>query len=216
VSAERKPFLWEAAVRYGVSSRERKWHRYEATFPPKRGERVLDVGVSTFDDYPGENYFLKRYPYRDQVTGVGISDLAVLRKRYPEVTFLEADGRRLPFPDSHFDRVHSNAVIEHVGPPPEQRRFVHELVRVSRAGFLTTPSRWFPIEAHRHWPLLHWLPRGVSAWYFRKRTGEDFGVWLLSGRTFLALFPPSVETELAVQRLLAWPATLIVTFRKPM
>jgi methyltransferase family protein len=176
----------------------------------------MDVGVSSFDDYPGENYFLKRYPYKDQVTGVGISDLAGLRERYPKTTFVEADGRALPFPDDHFDCVHSNAVVEHVGPEQEQRRFVHELVRVSKSGFLTTPNRWFPIEPHRHWPFLHWLPRGVSVWYFRRRTGQNFDVWLLSGRQFLRLCPPGVQTELDVQRLAAWPATLIVVFRKLM
>jgi ubiquinone/menaquinone biosynthesis C-methylase UbiE len=206
--------MWQAAVRYGLSSREQKWERYLTTFPPTPDERVLDVGVSSFDDYPGENYFLKRYPYPEQVTGVGISDLSELQKRYPVTTLLNADGRALPFPDDHFDRVHSNAVVEHVGPFREQRQFIHELVRVSKAGFITTPSRWFPLEPHNNWPFLHWLPRPVSAWYFRKRTGQDFTVWLLSGRRFLSLFPRQVNTELRVQRFVGWPATLVVVYRK--
>src|SRR3712207_8757780 len=108
--------LRRLAVRYGLASREAKWRLYSRSFPPRLGERVLDVGVSRFDDLPGENYFLRRYPYPQQVTAVGISDLGELRSRYGQIRFIEADGRRLPFEDGAFDVVHSNAVVEHVGP----------------------------------------------------------------------------------------------------
>jgi hypothetical protein len=94
------------------------------------------------------NYFLGRYPYLDQLTAVGLDDLSELELRYPDVTFVRADGRELPFPDRSFDVVHSNAVVEHVGAREEQQRFLAELVRVSRSGFVTTPNRWFPIQTY--------------------------------------------------------------------
>jgi len=152
--------LSTAALQYQAGSRSSKWELYRRSFPPRRGERVLDLGVSALDDLPGENYFVRRYPYPDQLTAVGIDDLSELQERYPEVTFVRADGRRLPFAEGSFDVVHSNAVIEHVGEHEDQEQFVAELVRVGRAGFVTTPNRWFPIETHCKLPVLVRFPGG--------------------------------------------------------
>jgi hypothetical protein len=74
------------------------------------------------------------------------------------------DARRLSSADSSFDLVFANAVIEHVGGLEQQARFVDEVVRVGQAWIITTPNRWFPIEAHYHTLLTHWssswAPRG--------------------------------------------------------
>src|SRR5262245_13224180 len=43
--------------------------------------------------------------------------------------------------------VFSNSVIEHVGPPPKQAEFAHEVLRLGRSYWVQTPSKWFPIEA---------------------------------------------------------------------
>jgi hypothetical protein len=205
--------LRELATKRGLASREAKWRLYCEAFPPRAGERVLDVGVSRMDDLPGENYFLRHYPHPGQVTAVGVDELQALEDRYPGVNFVQADGRALPFPDKSFDLVHSNAVIEHVGPRPDQARFVSELVRVARAGFVTTPNRWFPVEAHMHVPLVHWLPRDNALSTLRRLGRGDWPVWLLSRRTFRDLFPGDVEVDFHVQRMAGWPATLIAVFR---
>lgn len=205
--------LRDLALRQGIASREEKWRLYERTFPPRKGERVLDVGASSKDDLPGENYFLARYPYPEQVTSVGIEELEELAGRYPGVTFVQADGRELPFGEDEFDVVHSNAVVEHVGPLPDQRRFVGELVRVGRSGFVTTPNRWFPIEAHSHLPFVHWLPRGALDASMRRLGHETWPVWLLSRDSFTGLFPDGSKPELLAQRMAGWPATLVAIFR---
>lgn len=205
--------LDRAAVRLQADSRGTKWRYYEELFPPRRGERILDVGASSLDDLPGENDFLKRYPYPDQVTAVGIDDLSGLESRYPCVTFLTADGRALPFADKSFDVVHSNAVIEHVGPRGEQARFVSELVRVAGSGFVTTPNRWFPVETHCRLPLLHWLPRPVVERLARTLREPDLAWWLLGAREFEALLPPEVHRSIHRTRILGWPVTLAIAFR---
>jgi SAM-dependent methyltransferase len=202
------------AVHFGLASREAKWKLYCREFPPRAGERVLDVGVSNLDDLPGENFFLEKYPYPDQLTGVGISDLSELRIRYPKVTFIQADGRDLPFENDSFDIVHSNAVIEHVGPKAEQARFAAELTRVAKSGFLTTPNRWFPIESHTRIPLAHWLRRSEFVRLLKLLGHRDWPVWLLSARQFRNLFPSGLELSLTRQRMAGWPATLIVLFRR--
>jgi len=204
--------LDRTAVRLQAGSRGTKWRLYQELLPPRLGERVLDVGVSSLDDLPGENDFIRRYPYPDQLTAVGIDDLGLLEPRYPKVKFLRADGRRLPFPDKSFDVVHSNAVIEHVGPRKEQARFVAELVRVARAGFITTPNRWFPVETHCRLPLLHWLPRPIVERLARTLREPDLGWWLLSGREFAGLLPTDVGRSFHRTRILGWPVTLIIAF----
>lgn len=202
------------AIRLQAGSRAAKWDIYQDAFPPRRSERVLDVGVSRLDDLPGENYFLRHYPYPDQLTAVGIDDLSALEEPYPEVTFVRADARQLPFADQSFDVVHSNAVIEHVGPQAEQARFVAELVRVGRSGFVTTPNRWFPIETHCRLPLLHWLPQRLAHRLAKLLREPDLGWWLLSARTFDTLFPPTVERTLRKTSIARWPVTLILVFRR--
>jgi hypothetical protein len=216
-----RSLLHRKTVALALANRQRKWELYQSRFPPRAHESVLDVGVSRYDDYPGENYFLGRYPYPDQLTGVGIDDLGALQSRYPGVRLVQADGRDLPFEDDAFDAVHSNAVVEHVGPREEQAHFIAELVRVARAGFVTTPSRWFPLEVHTRAPFVHWLPRPAASWSLehmgrigRGRYASTWDTWPLSARAFRSLFPDSVTTECVAQRVAGWPATITILFWK--
>lgn len=212
-----KAILAPLADRYGRRSRDAKWRVYGTHFPPQPDERVLDLGVSRMHHLPNENYFLRRFPFPARLTAVGTSDLSGLEPLFPEVTFIRADGRHLPFGDRRFDVVHSNAVVEHVGDADEQRRFVRELTRVAEAGFVTTPNRWFPIEAHTRLPLVHWLPRRLTLALLRGlgevRPGQDWPVWLLSARRFRSLFPPDVEARVLGGPMRGANATLTIVFR---
>ena len=72
--------------------------------------------------------------------------------------YVLANGLRLPFASKSFDMVVSNAVIEHVGDATAQQLFMSEIDRVGRSWLVTTPNRWFPVEAHYHTLFSHWLP----------------------------------------------------------
>jgi SAM-dependent methyltransferase len=181
---------------------------------------VLDVGVSPLVDLPAENDFLRRYPYPEQVTAVSNDpNLDPVRAAFPGVSVLTADALALPFGDSSVDVVHSNAVIEHVGSGDEQARFVAELVRVGRAGAISTPLREFPIDSHTNLPLLHWLPRPAFLASLRRLgrlgPGEEWVTWLLSRREFRRLIPPELEVRIVTQRLAGLPAVATVFFRHP-
>lgn len=173
---------------------------------------MLEVGVSKFTDVPNENFFLSRYPHLEQVTGVGLYPIPDIADRFPGMTYVQADGRRLPFVDHEFDVIHSNAVVEHVGPRDEQRAFVHELCRVGRVGFITTPNVWFPIETHSKLPLVHWLPAKEATARLMERRGHG-SFWLLSAEAFRGLFPPDVDVEIHRIRLAGLTLTLVGAFR---
>jgi FkbM family methyltransferase len=97
-------------------------------------------------------------------------------------TFVVCDSRRLPFKDGAFDLVVANAVIEHVGGAPQQARLVDEHRRVGRHWIVTTPNRWFPVEAHTGVVLRHFS----AGW--RRGQAETF-TRLLSRRELRRLLP---------------------------
>jgi hypothetical protein len=74
------------------------------------------------------------------------------------VSWITADGRRLPFGDGTIDTVFCNSVIEHVGERRDQELLADEIRRVGRGYFVQTPDRAFPVEPHLMTPFLHWLP----------------------------------------------------------
>lgn len=142
-----------------------------------RDDTILDVGVTGDRSQLASNYLEAWYPHKDRVTACGIDDASFLEQEYPGMTFVQADGRDLPFADGSFDWVHSSAVLEHVGSSSEQAKFVSELHRVCRKGvFATTPNRWFPIEFHTVLPLVHWLPKPAFRQLIRRLGHEDLAL----------------------------------------
>jgi Methyltransferase domain len=145
------------AYKISAKSRARKHDFFLAALKPLPHENILDVGANAIEYSDTDNYLEKHYPYPSQITVVSLDDTSNLKTQYPEVTFIQADGTKLPFKDSEFDIAYSNAVIEHVGSYESQKAFLSELARVSKRGYLTTPNRHFPIEVHTRVPLLHLL-----------------------------------------------------------
>lgn len=184
--------LGRVASRVSLRSRERKLERFLELFQPGPESTVVDVGVTDapFGAGSNDNFFEALYPWPGQVTAVGHTELDRFEAAFPAVRAVRADGRELPFADGEFDFGFSNAVVEHVGGGRDgQRRFVHELCRVSGRVFVTTPNRWFPLEVHTLRPFVHWLPPGP-----RKRLVPfDDVLDPLGPKELAALFPYSVR-----------------------
>ena len=155
------------ANRISLRSRRRKLGLFLETMAPNAETTVLDIGVDDvgFGEHRGcgtLNFFEELYPWPAQVTALGLNEGERFRERYPAVRYVRGDALALPFEEGAFDIAFSNAVIEHVGGPEEQRRFVAEALRVARRAFVTTPNRWFPLEVHTRLPLVHWLPERLA------------------------------------------------------
>jgi Methyltransferase domain len=196
------------AARVSLWNRARKMELFLRAIQPTAETRVVDVGVGDtgFATEPGvaatHNFFEAMYPWPERITAVSDVPLPHFTREFPQVETVTADGRELPFPDDSFDVAFSNAVVEHVGDREDQRLFVHELCRVARRAFVSTPNRWFPVETHTLVPLVHWLPRVPRNRIFAALRRDRWrGVELLSASELLALFPETVETRLLEARI---------------
>jgi hypothetical protein len=145
--------------RISRQSREKKLHYLLTELKPTVNDKFLEVGVASEEYSPIDNYLIKNYPYRHNITALGLGDLSEFRNNYPDVTTISYDGETFPFKDKEFDIAHSNAVIEHVGSIRAQEIFLKEMVRVAKRGMITTPNKYFPIELHTKIPILHWLAK---------------------------------------------------------
>lgn len=203
------------AVRVSGRNRERKLRLFMDTFRPDSTTRVLDVGFAEGSWMPDANYLEQHYPWPRQLTALSIDEPVEGPRWYPEVTFVQYDGRHFPFEDAQFDIAWSNAVLEHIGGHERQVLFIRELMRVAKAVWLTTPNRGFPIDSHSLIPLAHWLPpKARDAIYLsfgRTWATSDF-CNLLYRRDLVRLLSEAGVTQYRVitNRLMCWPMEFIV------
>lgn len=147
------------AIKISTKNRQKKYDYFLEQMQPGKDTKILDVGFTDDDPYPGINFLERNYPYRKNITALGIEDAPKFKKNFPEVKVVLYEGSRFPFANNEFDIAWSNAVIEHVGSYDKQLLFLSELIRTSKSIFITTPNRWFPIEVHTRLPFLHYLPK---------------------------------------------------------
>jgi hypothetical protein len=110
------------------------------------------------------------------------------------------------FEGRHFDFVHSNSVIEHVGDIEKIRSFAKNTRRLGDRYYMQTPNFWFPYEPHFRFPGFQWLPAAVRAWLMMQRRLGFFArqtnwkearyhvdsIRLLSAKDVSDLFPDAV------------------------
>jgi|ERR1700722_175171 len=181
------------AERLVIRARDRIFGDFMRLCGPAKIDTVLDVGVSDVVN-DAANLIERKYPWPEQITAVGLGDLAAFRTAYPVVTTLRIDANRpLPVPDGAFSIATSNAVLEHVGSHAAQIAFVRELVRVARKVFITVPNRFFPVEHHTAIPLMHFTDAsfaGACAALGKQEWARSDNLILMSKRRLAALAPP--------------------------
>ncbi len=207
---------------YAISgrSRERKYRQFLDLVAPQADETILDIGANVTEYSETDNFLERHYEHPGKITVLGVGDISPIEERYPSVAVVSGDGRTLPFPDQSFDIAYSNAVIEHVGSREDQLRFLRELSRVGKRGFLTTPNRHFPIEVHTRIPLLHLLlPKALFDRFLRfigKGWAADGYMNLLSENDLRTLLRDADIPDATIirNRFLGFTMTFTVIWKK--
>lgn len=202
------------ASRISFHTRKKIFRLFMSAMRPSETMNVVDIGVTSDNRYRESNFFEQFYPHKERVTCAGVEDASYLEELYPGIRFIAVTpDHPLPFADSQFDIAFSNAVVEHAGGEEAQRFFVAEVLRVSRAFFVTTPNRWFPVELHTALPILHYPPKPM---YRRVLQRLGLGYWsseehlnLLDARGFGRLFPPQSSVRIRPVHLLGLVSNLI-------
>lgn len=105
----------------------------------RSGSKVLDIGSG-----PGHiaSHLTK---LGASVTGVDFSPrmVEVARKKYPQITFEQADAEELPFEAGYFDTVVANYVVHHLARP---EKVLSEVYRVLKPGGRFAFAVWGPPE----------------------------------------------------------------------
>ncbi|MDZ4833659.1 MAG: methyltransferase domain-containing protein [Candidatus Melainabacteria bacterium] len=185
-------------------ARQEMFDHFMEVARPTADTAVLDVGVTSYRRHD-TNSFEKMYPYPAQITALGTDDASFLEQDFPGLKFVKANGLNMPFADKQFDLATSWATVEHVGSYDNQRKFVKEIMRVSRRCLITTPNRWYPIEFHTVLPLLHWLPpaqfRNILRLLKMESLASEENLNLLGEKEFMDLLPPGVKCTTLHHRL---------------
>lgn len=209
------------AARLAGYQRRRMFERFLTASGVRAGDTIIDVGATSDRGYEHSNYLEAWYSHKERITAVGTDDASFLEQLYPGLTFRQADGRDLPFPDRSFDFSHSSAVIEHVGSRADQTRLLAELWRVCRKGlFVTTPNRWFPVELHSVLPLVHWLPprvfRAILRGFGHEMLADEANLNLMSRRDLLnaAAAARIADARVESARLGGWTSNLLLIARR--
>jgi SAM-dependent methyltransferase len=208
------------ATRRAVQARLRMLEQFAAFISFDRSSTVIDIGITPDEELADSNIFERWYPHPHRITATSVEDASGIELRYEGVRFVRTDGERLPFGERTFDVAFCSAVLEHVGGPEQQRRFVEEMVRVSEQFFLTTPNRWFPLELHTFLPLLHWLPKPLHR---RVLARLGLGFWadetnlnLVSETELRSYFPNGVDVIILRHRTFGLCSNLIAVGRRRM
>ena len=130
-----------------------RWALERPEVAEPRREAVLDFGCGQGRYMPE---LAARFP-RARISGADISGVALelAAERYPDASYLAADGHRVPAADESFDLIVSIDVIEHVADAGATAAELARLLRPGGAAVLTTPC----------------ANRGSIAWFYNELFG---------------------------------------------
>lgn len=169
--------------------------------------RVLDLGCgSGIDLTPWD------VKASDEVTGLDIdsSRLALARSRFPNRSFLQGTGERLPFPDGSFDRVISTVALPYMNIPRALAQ-IHRTLVPGGSVLLTLHLPGFTVAELRR----NALPKPVPT-LFRLYVLGNGCIFHCTGRTlkFMNGRTESFQTERGMRLALTRVGFIDISFRR--
>ena len=150
----------------------KKWVAFLLSFvmakaaTPYRGEgRFLDVGCG------GGSYLYRLRRWGWNVFGVEPSESGVRQARALGLDVRHGELEDAAFPDSFFDVIRLNNVLEHLTDPQETFREIRRILRTDGVVYITVPStrslnfwlfgaNWYGLDAPRH--VISYCPRALE------------------------------------------------------
>jgi len=124
--------------------------------------KIIDVGVQSYENESKDSFtnYIEKYflSINRKIDVLGLdedSDWSWFKKSYPNCNLILFDGRNFPTPINKYDFALSNAVLEHVGSREQQLEWLKGLRNICHNLIITTPNRFFPVEAHTNVVLKH-------------------------------------------------------------
>lgn len=141
--------------------RIRQFDRY-ATNSGIKNASVLDLG-GTF------NYWKMNAPFisKGLIKSIDIVNTSINEKRTESIAGMTVhlySGNALDRTSLqwvHYDIVHSNSVIEHVGNLRLQKRMADLIREIGEYYWIQTPAKSFPLEPHFYFPFFAYLPLSI-------------------------------------------------------
>src|ERR1700761_1015732 len=85
------------AINISTKNRQKKFNYFLEQMHPDKDTKILDVGFTDDDPYPGINFLERNYPYKKNITALGIEDAPTFKKNFPEVKVVLYDGDHFTF-----------------------------------------------------------------------------------------------------------------------
>ena len=125
---EPESFPMKLAKKFGLA--KLRWSLRRLHVPVSKNALVLEVGAGG-NPYPRANVMLDAMEFT-----IERNEQALIKDRPLVLGLCE----ELPFRDKSFDFIIASHVLEHTADP---ERFLNEMMRVGKAGYIETPEGWF-------------------------------------------------------------------------
>jgi len=179
--------------------------------------KILDIGGT--DSYWDLNKaFLEEHRGKLKIILVNLDEQGRQDDLYE---YRRGDATNYATYQGDFDLIHSNSVIEHVGPWAAIRDMADLIRDTKKPYYLQTPNFWFPIEPHFRCVGIQWLPKpwrvslisNFKLGSYGKATTYDqakyaaVSNYLLTSRDMRELFPTGKHIK---ERFFGWTKSHIV------
>ena len=162
---------------------------------PASRKRLLDVATGNGEIACNLSEFF-------DVTSVDVLDQRAYSKGY---SFIHVDSEKLPFPNSSFDLVISNHVIEHVKNADMHLSEISRVLKKDGLAYLATPNRLWPREVHNKVYFLHYLPPLIFNVILKSMGKHHEDVYLLTWRALRQKADRFFTISIVSHKICKWP-----------
>lgn len=130
---------------------------------------ILDIGGTEYY-WRLDSDFLQQHNGKIKIVTVNLGDASDAQTDDAMFEHTTGDATsREPYAARDFDLIHSNSVIEHVGPWRKIRAMADQIRGAGKPYYLQTPNFWFPVEPHFRTIAFQWLPPSWRAQMLLKK-----------------------------------------------